>query len=112
MKTLAVVLMSSLLSTPAWTQSVGPPALDYVAVADGFKLPPGMTFGGVSGVAIDAKGHIFVLHRGPGPLMEFDADGTFIRALGEASSSGRTACASTRRATSGPPTSPRTWCTR
>jgi DNA-binding beta-propeller fold protein YncE len=83
MKTLAVVLMSSLLSTPSWAQSEAPPPLDYVAVTDGFKLPPGMTFGGVSGVAIDAKGHIFVLHRGPGPLMEFDADGTFIRALGE-----------------------------
>jgi DNA-binding beta-propeller fold protein YncE len=34
-------------------------------------------------VAINSKGHIFVLHRGPNPLMEFDANGKFIRALGE-----------------------------
>ena len=33
-----------------------------------------MTFGGTSGVAINSKGHIFVLHRGPNPLMEFDAE--------------------------------------
>lgn len=53
---------------------------DYVAVADDFKLPPGMNLGSVSGVAINSKGHIFLLHRGPGPLVEFDADGNFIRA--------------------------------
>jgi len=57
--------------------------LDYVPVPEAFKLPAGMNFGSVSGVAIDSKGHVFLLHRGPGPLMEFDADGNFIRALGD-----------------------------
>ena len=57
--------------------------LDYVPVSEAFKLPAGMNFGSVSGVAIDSKGHVFLLHRGPGPLMEFDADGNFIRALGD-----------------------------
>ena len=42
-----------------------------------------MNFGSVSGVAINSRGHIFLLHRGPNPLMEFDADGKFVRALGE-----------------------------
>ena len=60
-----------------------PPPLDYVAVADAFSLPDGMTMGSTSGVALNSKGHIFVLHRGPNPLMEFDANGKFIRALGE-----------------------------
>ena len=45
----------------------------YAAVPDDFKLPRGMNFGSVSGVAINSKGHIFLLHRGPGPLMDFDA---------------------------------------
>ena len=50
---------------------------------DDFKLPPGMNFGGTSGVAFNSKGNIFVLHRGPMPLMEFDPDGNFIRGFGD-----------------------------
>jgi DNA-binding beta-propeller fold protein YncE len=83
MRSLVVLLTSALGATPVWAQAQEPPPLDYVAVADTFKLPPGMTFGGTSGVAINSQGHIFVLHRGPGPLMEFDRTGTFIRALGD-----------------------------
>ena len=83
-----VILLLSLsfvipASTPTRAQMESPPPLDYVPVADPFKLPDGMNFGGVSGVAINSRGHIFVLHRGPSPLMEFDADGNFIRGLGE-----------------------------
>jgi hypothetical protein len=54
-----------------------------IPVDDGLKLPAGMNFGSVSGVAIDTRGHIFILHRGPSPLMEFDAEGNFVRALGD-----------------------------
>src|SRR5262249_47605855 len=75
--------LSFVPSTPARAQMESPPPLDYVPVADPFKLPDGMNFGRVSGVAINSKGHIFVLHRGPSPLMEFDADGNFVRGLGE-----------------------------
>lgn len=57
--------------------------LDYKPVPDCFTLPAGMNFGGVSGVAINSKGHVFVLHRGPSPLMEFDPDGNFVRGLGD-----------------------------
>jgi sugar lactone lactonase YvrE len=42
-----------------------------------------MNFGGTSGIAFNSKGHIFVIHRGPLPLMEFDADGNFIRGFGD-----------------------------
>ena len=78
---LAFALLSSSLATPALAQS--PPPLDYVAVEDSFSLPPGMTFGSTSGVAINSKGHIYVLHRGPNPLMEFDPAGKFVRAFGD-----------------------------
>ena len=57
--------------------------LDYVAVPESFKLPAGMNFGGTSCIAINGKGHLFVLHRGPMPLMEFDPDGNFIRGWGD-----------------------------
>ena len=56
-----------------------------------------MKFGGTSGIAINPKGHLFVLHRGPMPLMEFDPDGNFIRGWGDGCSTGRTACGSIRR---------------
>jgi streptogramin lyase len=59
------------------------PPLPYSAVPESFKLPPGTNFGGTSGVAFNSKGNIFVLHRGPMPLMEFDPDGHFIRGLGD-----------------------------
>ena len=82
-RTAAILLMSSLMSIPAVAQTASPPPLDYAVVADSFSLPAGMTFGSTSGVAINSKGHIFVLHRGPNPLMEFDANGKFVRALGD-----------------------------
>ena len=58
-------------------------SLPYVAVPESFKLPPGANFGGTAGVAFNSKGNIFVIHRGPMPLMEFDADGHFIRGFGD-----------------------------
>ena len=59
------------------------PPLPYVAVAESFKLPPGMNFRGTSGIAFNSRGNIFVVHRGAMPLMEFDADGNFIRGFGD-----------------------------
>jgi streptogramin lyase len=57
--------------------------LPYVAVGESFKLPDGANFGGTSGIAFNSKGHIFVLHRGLKPVMEFDPDGNFIRGFGD-----------------------------
>jgi DNA-binding beta-propeller fold protein YncE len=82
MRTATILLMSALMSTPAFAQSAAPPPLDYVAVPDSFSLPAGMTLGSTSGVAINSKGHIVVLHRGPDPMMEFDPGGKFVRAFG------------------------------
>jgi DNA-binding beta-propeller fold protein YncE len=81
MKFLMVAMMSTLLSAAAASAEV--PPLDYVAVPDDFKLPAGMTFGSTSGVAVNSKGNILVLSRGPHPLMEFDGTGQYIRSLGQ-----------------------------
>ncbi len=40
--------------------------------------PAAWNFIQVSGVAIDARGHILVLHRGAHPLLEFESDGKFV----------------------------------
>jgi sugar lactone lactonase YvrE len=62
---------------------MAPPSLPYSAVPESFDLPPGANFGGTSGVAFNSKGNIFVIHRGPMPLMEFDPDGNFVRGFGD-----------------------------
>jgi DNA-binding beta-propeller fold protein YncE len=59
------------------------PELEYRVVPDIFKLPANANFGSTSAVAVNSKGNIIVLNRGPQPLMEFDASGRFIRAFGE-----------------------------
>jgi hypothetical protein len=80
----AIALTLLLAATPLLAQPANTPDLDYIPVPDTFSLPAGMNFGPVSGVAINSKGNIFVLNRGPQPLMEFDANGKFVRSLGEA----------------------------
>jgi hypothetical protein len=68
------------------------PEIRYRAVPDFLHLPPDLYFGEVAGVAVNSKGHIFVFSRGntTGPaygasaaqLLEFDADGRFLREIG------------------------------
>jgi sugar lactone lactonase YvrE len=68
------------------------PEIRYHSVPDFLKLPPDLYFGEVSGVAVNSKGHIFVFSRGntSGPayaagaaqLLEFAADGKFLREIG------------------------------
>ena len=69
------------------------PEIAYDADAEFLKLPPDVYFGEVAGVAVNSKGHVFVFSRGntTGPaygataaqLLEFDADGKFVREIGK-----------------------------
>jgi len=59
------------------------PRLNYEAVPDFFQLPPGEHFVEVAGVAVNSKGHIYVFHRGKHPLMEFDANGKYLRSIAD-----------------------------
>lgn len=70
-------------SNPALLIPQTAPDLDYMAVADPVTLPAGTTMGAPASAAFDSKGHLWVLNRGPQALMEFEADGKFMRALGE-----------------------------
>jgi streptogramin lyase len=68
------------------------PEIPYRSVANFLKLPPNLYLGEVSGVAVNSKGHVFVLSRGntTGPaygaaavqLLEFDAQGNYLREIG------------------------------
>ncbi len=56
-------------------------SLDYHLEEGFFKLPPGITFGESTGVAIDKRGHIYVFNRGTDPLMEFTEQGDYVQTL-------------------------------
>jgi hypothetical protein len=68
------------------------PEIKFHAQTDFFQLPPDLYFGEAAGVAVNSKGHVFVFSRGGtiGPaygaaaaqLLEFDADGKFVREIG------------------------------
>lgn len=51
-------------------------------ISEALDLPAGFAFSRVSGVVIDNDGSMIILHRGEDPLLEFDADGKFVRAFG------------------------------
>ena len=70
-------------SNPALLVPQTAPELEYAAVADPMPLPEGVTIGPPAATAFDSKGHMFVLNRGPKALVEFDANGKFLRLFGE-----------------------------
>jgi hypothetical protein len=70
------------------------PELAFDSVPEFLKLPPGMNFGEVPGVAVNSKGHVFVFTRSnsaTGPaygaaaaqLLEFGPKGEFLREIGK-----------------------------
>ena len=87
-------LLSALLalcSACAYAQAV--PVIPFDSVPDPLKLPDNIYFGEATGVAVNSKGHVFVLSRGntTGPayaaaatqLLEFGRGGEFIREIGK-----------------------------
>jgi sugar lactone lactonase YvrE len=87
---LVLIAVDELGSVHAQTITV--PQIRYESVPDFLQLPADLYLGEVTGVAVNSKGHVFVLSRGntTGPaygaaaaqLLEFDADGRFIREIG------------------------------
>src|ERR1700685_4523172 len=90
MKRLALAAILCLSIHMIAQQSV--PEIRFQAQTDFFKLSPDLYFGEVAGVAVNSKGHVFVFSRGgtTGPaygaaaaqLLEFDANGKYIREIG------------------------------
>jgi len=82
-----------LLAGPAFAQQSAP-EIAFDSVPNFPNLPNGMNFGEVPGVAVNSKGHVFVFTRsnsahGPAyaptaaQLLEFDANGEFVREIGK-----------------------------
>jgi 6-bladed beta-propeller len=88
------VLALCLLLAPIAFAQEHVPQIPFQVVQDFFKLPPGMNFGEVPGIAVNSKGHVFVFTRsntangpayGPaaGQLLEFDSHGQYVREIGK-----------------------------
>jgi hypothetical protein len=82
-----------LLASPPALAQQAVPSIPFDSVPNPVRLPHNMYLGEVSGVALNSKGHIFVLSRGntSGPayaaaatqLLEFDAKGNFVGEIGK-----------------------------
>lgn len=57
-------------------------ALAALVSAGFLAMPQGEEIGAMSAVAAGRDGSIYVLHRGPRPVMRFDAEGKFVRSWG------------------------------
>jgi len=61
------------------------PQLPFHLVENFFHYPAYSVIGRLSGVAVAPNGHILALNRGYHPVLEFNADGSFVRSWGEGS---------------------------
>ena len=68
----------TMLTSPAAAQN---DQLSYDIDPDFFQLPDGWNFGPTPGAARTPDGNILIYTRGPHALLEFDADGGFVREL-------------------------------
>lgn len=96
LKMFPAIAVLSLIAHGAQAQPAAPqqgvPEIQFDAV-DFLKPPPGMNLGEIAGVAVDKPGHVYVFQRGnaSGPaygaaaaqLLEFDADGHYMREIGK-----------------------------
>src|SRR6266852_6190072 len=92
MKALMIACFA-LLAGPALAQQTAP-EIAFDSAPDFPKLPQGMNFGEVPGVAVNSKGHMFVFTRSnsatgsayapaAAQLLEFDANGEYVREIGK-----------------------------
>ena len=59
------------------------PKLNYTVDPEWPRLPAGWTFEETPGVAVDAREHVYVFHRGPHSIIEFSKEGTVARSWGD-----------------------------
>src|ERR1700684_560492 len=92
MKTCLFVIFALMALRSFAQQTV--PEIPFDSIPEFLKLPPGMNFGEVPGVAVNSKGHVFVFTRsnsagGPAygaaaaQLFEFGPKGEFLREIGK-----------------------------
>jgi DNA-binding beta-propeller fold protein YncE len=83
----AAVAVCAVNTMHAQDGTMGPPIppLPFHRVDNFFRYPAYSVIGRLSGVAVGPNGHIVALNRGYHPVLEFNADGSFVRTWGEGS---------------------------
>ena len=79
----AALAGAQVLDAPDPAQMEDAPDLGYRPVPHGLDIPDGMEMGAPSSVVWTTKNRLLVFNRGPNPLMEFNPDGSFVRAWGQ-----------------------------
>jgi sugar lactone lactonase YvrE len=74
---LSLFLAAACLAQSNW------PRLNYNVDPNWPVLPAGWTFEETPGVAVDAREQVFVFHRGPHSIIEFDTAGKMLRTWGD-----------------------------
>ncbi len=77
------VQISNRLTGPDPAQMEDAPPLGYRAAPHGLQIPDDVEMGPPSSVAWTATNGLLVFNRGRDPLVEFDADGAFVRSWGQ-----------------------------
>ncbi len=77
------IQIPNLLTGPDPAQMEDAPDLGYRPVPHGLQIPDDVEMGAPSSVAWTATNRLLVFNRGPNPLVEFDADGAFVRSWGQ-----------------------------
>jgi DNA-binding beta-propeller fold protein YncE len=92
--TALLAALAALLAAPMQAQQpTPPPDMPFESVPDYFKYPAEMNLGEMASVAVNSKGHVFMLSRSnvTGPLfgaiatqvLEFDQNGKYVREIGK-----------------------------
>src|SRR5438094_1047533 len=79
----AIMLWISLSAVLAGVARADDRLPNYQPVSDWPKLPADIKLGAVSAVATDVSDRVYVLHRGPRPVLVFERDGRFLRSWGD-----------------------------
>lgn len=79
-RAILITLLLTVSQTGLAAQTAPQPGYD--ATPGVIELPDGWNLGEVAAVTLDDREHVYVFHRGPHPLLEFDADGRFVREIG------------------------------
>ena len=84
MRLIVIALLFQALSAPDPAQMEKAPDLGYKPVPHGLAIPEHVTLGASASVAVTPDGHLVLFNRGRVPLLEFDAEGRFVRSLDKA----------------------------